>query len=293
VALTGAALVTMLAASAAWAAFDALRKRLAGEMSATALVAAITTGQWPFLAAWLVLSGAWHLEAGYLLPGAATVALNVGANLLFVRALQISPLSVTVPFLSFTPVFSTLFSALLLGELPDGRQQFGIVLVVAGAFMVNLRGDEGLSARSVLRAMLHERGSLMMIGVALLWSLTAALDKLAMRYASAPVHGVVQTAGVALWLLALLAIRGELSSLHLSRSARWPFALALLVAAAGIGLQLVAIQLTLVGIVEAVKRAIGMAAAVVVGRLAFHELTTTGKLAGIGLMIPGVVLIVL
>jgi hypothetical protein len=45
-------------------------------------------------------------------------------------------------------------------------------------------------------------------------------------------------------------------------------------------LQFVALRLTLVGLVEALKRAIGMFFAVAVGRLAFEEAVTAGKLGG-------------
>ena len=67
----------------------------------------------------------------------------------------------------------------------------------------------------------------------------------------------------------------------------------LVAAAVGLGLQFVALRLTLVGLVEALKRAIGMFFAVAVGRFAFEEPLTTGKVAGVVLMSAGVALIVL
>jgi drug/metabolite transporter (DMT)-like permease len=229
-----------------------------------------------------------RLEAGYLAPGAATVVLNVAANVLFLRAVQVSPLSVTIPFLSLTPVFSTLLGSVVLGERPSRAEAAGILLVVLGAFLVNLRRDRP----SPLVALRHEPGSLMMGGVALIWSLTAVLDKRALAFADVPMHAGIQCAGVAGVLLVVLGARRRLPELGRVRSARAAFALSLVAAAVGLGLQFVALRLTLVGLVETLKRAIGMLLAVVVGRAAFEEPVTAGKIAGVALMSGGVFLIV-
>jgi drug/metabolite transporter (DMT)-like permease len=133
----------------------------------------------------------------------------------------------------------------------------------------------------------------MMGGVALVWSLTAVLDKRALAFAAVPMHAAIQCAGVAALLLAFLATRGRLGELGHVRGIRGTYALALVAAAVGLGLQFVALRLTLVGLVEALKRAIGMFFAVAVGRLAFEEPITTGKIAGVVLMSAGVALIVL
>jgi uncharacterized membrane protein len=131
-----------------------------------------------------------------------------------------------------------------------------------------------------------------MVGVALIWSLTAVLDKRALAFADVPVHAAIQCAGVAAFLIAFLALRGRLGELRTARTVRGIYVMSLAAAAVGLGLQFVALRLTLVGLVEALKRAIGMFFAVLVGRLAFEEAVTTGKVAGVALMSVGVFLIV-
>jgi drug/metabolite transporter (DMT)-like permease len=195
---------------------------------------------------------------------------------------------VTIPFLSLTPVFSTILGSVVLGERPSSAEAAGIVLVVLGAFLVNLRRDRP----SPLVALRHEPGSLMMGGVALIWSLTAVLDKRALAFADVPMHAAIQCAGVAAVLLVLLGARRRLPELGRVHSVRAAFLLSLVAAAVGLGLQFVALRLTLVGLVEALKRAIGMVLAVVVGRVAFEEPVTAGKIAGVALMSVGVFLIV-
>lgn len=269
-----------------FAALDALRKALARRLGPVPLVALLALGQLPLFLAWAALAGATRLATGYAAPASATIVLNVVANLLFIRAVHLSPLSLTIPFLSFTPVFSALISLALLGERPALAGWIGIGLVVAGALVVNLRWQAGVASLA------HEPGSLMMGGVALLWSLAAVFDKRALAFADVPVHAAVQCAGVGLVLLALLVARGRLAELREAGPLKGTLLLALAAAGVGLAFQFLALRLTLVGFVEALKRSIGMLLAVVVGRLAFAEPITPGKLAGVGLMSAGVALIV-
>jgi drug/metabolite transporter (DMT)-like permease len=284
-----AALAVVTISSLGFAALDALRKSLSARVQPVPLAALLALGQLPLFAAWAALGGESAVRAGYVLPGAATVLLNVVANVLFLQAVRVSPLSVTIPFLSFTPVFSTLLGAAVLGERPGPSETAGIVLVVAGALLVNLRRERP----SPLAALRQESGSLLMCGTALAWSLTAVLDKRALGFADVPMHAAIQCAGVAGLLLVFLAARGRLGELGGIRSVRGTYAVALVAAAVGLGLQFVALRLTLVGLVESLKRAIGMLFAVAVGRVVFGEPPTPGKIAGVLLMSAGVALIVL
>lgn len=284
--MSAAALGVVVASSLCWAALDALRKRLAAALPPAVAAALLAAGQAPLFALWATLAGDWRLEPGYAVPGAATVVLNAAAIFLFFAALRVSPLSVTIPMLSLTPAFASLLSLLILGEHPQPRQWAGIALVVAGALAVNVRTAGGL-------ALGRERGSLYMTGVALLWSLTAVLDKWALGFASVPTHAAVQSAAVGACLVLPVLRRPAPGAVAGVRAVRGTLVLALVVAGLALGLQLVALRLTLVGVVEAVKRAVGRLAAVIVGRVAFGEPVTPGKLGGIAAMGIGIALLTL
>ena len=60
-----------------------------------------------------------------------------------------------------------------------------------------------------------------------------------------------------------------------------------------VGLQYLAILVWYVSLVEATKRAIGLVASVISGRIWFAEPITTGKIVGITLMTAGVLALVL
>jgi drug/metabolite transporter (DMT)-like permease len=287
---TGALLLT-LGASAAFGGLDATRKKLGDVLGPLPLTALLGLGQVPVFIGWCLLAGASLPRAGYVPQALASIAFNLTGNLLFLRAVQLSPLSLTIPFLSFSPVFSALFSTVLLGELPGPLQLFGMLWVVAGAFLLNLSREDLARPARLWRVLGRERGSLLMLGTALVWALGSIFDKRALVFSSAPMHGLVLALGIPLGVLLLMAGRGELARLGDVRRAPRLFSLTLLFAVASVGLQLLALPHVFVSLYEAIKRCVGMTLAVVNGALLFGEPVTVRKLVAIALMGTGVVCI--
>ena len=285
------ALLLVLVASFVWSGVDTSRKVLASRVQPIPLLFAQTFAAAPLFAIWLVVDGMPAILPGYLLPAVTSVALNIVANLAFLAALQISPLSVTIPLLSLTPVFTTLLAIPLLGERPTLLQGLGILLVVAGAFGLNLAAEDGLSFSSLWRSWVREKGALWMVVVAFLWSLTVPLDKLALECSSGPFHGLVLNGGVALGMLIALLWTRRLPELADVRRVRGTFILSVLLSALALALQLKAIQIVWVGLVETLKRGIGNVNAVLLGRLLFAEPITLRRLSAVLLMGIGVALI--
>lgn len=138
------------------------------------------------------------------------VPLELAAMLLYMLAIRDSPLYLTLPYLAFTPVFNVLTAFVILGETVTWRGFAGVLLVVAGAYLLNvnhLRRGAVTGWLAPLRAILHERGSRLMLVVALIYSVTSALSKHVMQYATplsfgpfyfAVIGGVV-IAGALLW----------------------------------------------------------------------------------------------
>lgn len=284
------ALLLATGASLGWAGLDSTRKVLAARIPPTALLVLLTTAAAPLFAVWTVIDGVPLLDTRYAVPALASVGLNVIANLGFFMAIRSSPLSVTIPLLSLTPVFATLLAIPALGERPTAAQWAGVALVVTGAFLLNIRRRDP-AVGSFWHALTHERGPLWMAVVALLWSITIPLDKLAAERASAPFHGFVLNAGVGLFALILLVAQGRLREVRAVKEVPGAFALALILSTAALGLQLMALQLIWVGFVETLKRGVGNVMALVLGRFLFGETITWGKIAGVALMAAGVGLI--
>jgi len=284
------ALLIVIASSLAWSGFDALRKLLVYRIAPLALICLLTLASVPLFAVWVMVDGMPVVQPGYAVPALASVILNIAANVAYIAALRKTALSVTIPLLSLTPAFTSLLAIPLLGERPTWVQGLGILMVVAGAIWLNVSGR---IPSAELRSWRHEIGALWMVAVALFWALAIPLDKLSLERASGPFHGLVLNAGVALGTLAGLAAQGRLRELAEVRTVRGPFAAALVVSAAALGLQLIAMQHLWVGLVETLKRGIGNLLAVLLGRLLFAEAVTLHKVAAVALMGGGVALVLL
>ncbi len=281
-------LLLVVACALGWAGFDLLRKLLLRDVPPAALVFLLTIGSAVLFALWAAQQEVGRPGAGYLLPALASVALNVVANLLFLKGMQIAPLSATIPLLSLTPVFTTLLAIPLLGERPPLPHAAGILLVVGGAIALHWKTEgkwDGVAHPGAAR------GAALVAVTALLWSLTTPLDKLAVERASAPFHGIVLTFGSALGVLLVIAASGRLGDLKAVRKVPGLYALALVVSTLALALQLMALPLVWVGTVETLKRGIGNFAALVSGWFFFKEPLTLRKAVAVGVMAVGVGLI--
>jgi drug/metabolite transporter (DMT)-like permease len=285
-------LALVLGCAFAWSALDVLRKALAARISPWALVFLITAGQVPVLALWSAVAPLPVFTTGYAAVAGASILLNLVANLAFVAALQRSPLSLTVPLLSLTPAFTAALAIPLLGELPDPRQLAGILMVVVGALYLGAERAAAPGLGGWWQALKREPGTPLMLVVAVAWSLTLPLDKLGVAAVGPAWHALVLSLGVAGGsLVALVALKGHRSLLPLAPRVLPLLAAAMLVGALALALQLVAIRFLLVGVVEAVKRAVGNLMALLLGALLFAEPMSWRKAAALTVMATGVLLI--
>lgn len=100
-------------------------------------------------------------------------------SLLYIKALKLSPLSVSVPMLAFNPVFTAFLAIFFDKRLPDFFGWTGIAFVALGLYLS--RVDEHLFKEGVLypfRKIGKEKGALAMLGVGFIWSIGAYLSKI-------------------------------------------------------------------------------------------------------------------
>ncbi|QJA06344.1 EamA family transporter [Thermosulfurimonas marina] len=122
-------------------------------------------------------------KPAFLLTLAALLPLEISALFLYMEAIRVSPLSLTLPLLAFTPAFLIGTGFLLLGERPSALGVAGILFVVLGSYLLHLPHlSEGPLAP--LKGLLRERGSLLMLAVAALYAVTSALGKRAILLSS-------------------------------------------------------------------------------------------------------------
>jgi len=118
---------------------------------------------------------------------AVLVPLEITAMWLYMRAISLAPLSQTLPYLAFTPVMTMATGYVLLGERVSLRGAAGVVLIAAGAYLLNIRQVRNGGRYALLqpfRAMLVATGPRLMLLVAFLYSITSVLGKGALQYVS-------------------------------------------------------------------------------------------------------------
>ncbi len=271
----------------AWAVVDALCKGALRTHPAQAVLGARWLYALPLLLPYALLEPL-PLDGAFWLVLAVSAPLEVWAMFLYLRALALSPLSLTAPLLAWTPVFSAGFSALTLGEVPGAAGLAGVLLVSAGSWLLYSR--PGCGALETLRAVGCDRGARLVLVVALVFSLTSALGKLGLAHSSAVVFGPFYVLALACCLAAVAAARGELRTLALAlRPNPWFLGIGAGVAAMT-ALHFAALELTKVAYLLAVKRS-SLLASVAVGRVFFGERGLGRRLPGAALMLAGVLLL--
>lgn len=243
----------------------------------------------PFLLPFLFFIEIPHLDATFWTTIVVLIPLEITAMLLYTAALQVSPLSLTLPFLSLTPVFTVLTSFLILGELPDKSGAAGIALIVAGAYFLHVN----LTKKGVLepfKAIGKERGSLLMICVAFIYSITSNLGKLAIQHSSASFMAIFYLPFISLTLLPLAA-GGGMRLRHLRSGGTLFFLIGLSQALMALT-HFTAISMVLVPYMMSVKR-LSLLFGVLFGGIFFHEKHLRERLLGSFLMVAGVVFILL
>ncbi|MBU4321262.1 MAG: DMT family transporter [Thermodesulfovibrionales bacterium] len=124
-----------------------------------------------------------ELDAEFYKAFAILVPLETVTIVLYIKALRLSPLSLTLPFLALTPVFLIFISYLIVGEKVSFRGGAGIFLIAVGSYTLNIREiKKGIF--EPFRSIAREKGSIMMIGVAVIYSLTASFGKVAIEHSS-------------------------------------------------------------------------------------------------------------
>lgn len=153
----------------------------------------------------------------------ALVPLEITAMLLYMHAIQNHPLSLTVPFLSFSPVLATLNGYLLLDERVSWPGFLGIILIFIGGWLIHSKEAQGWGWRGSLRpwrAIAAHSGSRWMLVTALIYSLTAILSKGAMGNLEPVTFGALYYQILGITVLALFLPRQPAGIARLFRSPR-------------------------------------------------------------------------
>jgi len=223
---------------------------------------------------------------------AALVPLELLAMLLYMRAIRDHPLSLTLPYLAFTPVFVMGIAWVLLGEAVTLQGAGGVFLVVAGAWLLNGERAQAQDWRSwgePFRAVVEQPGSRMMLATAAIFALTSTMGKGAMQYMAPEQFGPFYFGVLGLTVTLVFAVPRPGV---FRKFARRPWAVVTVAALMGIMAytHFLAIAQVEVAYMIAVKR-ISLLFGILYGALLFRETGLIRRLPAGALMVAGVALI--
>ncbi|HUK18717.1 MAG TPA: EamA family transporter [Bryobacteraceae bacterium] len=241
---------------------------------------------------WHVLGGSPVVIRGgvglFLLYLALDVGLITLVMWLYFRALQVSPLSLCVPFLAFTPVFLLGTGFVMLGELPPPLKILGVVLIVVGSLVMH-RKLFAYGWLAPVKAVIQEKGSRYMLLVSLIFSITNPLDKKLVLMGDV----FTESFSYGLGLCISFYFLGRMAGGHFRDAARnnvrW-IALAGVLDAVSLLLQLASYSYIDVVIAVSIKRA-GIVLSVFSGWLFFRERAITDKVIAASVMFAGVLIL--
>jgi uncharacterized membrane protein len=242
----------------------------------------------PLLLPTALVVGVPNLGGGFWTALLIGGGLNAVTSLLYIKAIKHSELSITVPLVTFTPLFLLITSPLIVGEFPNGWGVVGIVLIVAGSYLLNVR-ERHRGYLAPFRALLAETGPKLMLAVAFIWSITSAVDKVGVQNSSPIFWALAVKSFIAVALLPVVLRRSPSAGPRLPGGMRNLVAVGLFSALTVI-FQNTAITLTLVAYVIAIKRTSAVIS-VVFAHFFLGEENVRERLLGASIMVIGVLVI--
>ena len=230
-----------------------------------------------------------EVDAAFWWAWGLSLPLMVVALYFQYSAIQRSPLSLTMPYLSFTPAIVILTGFLLLDEVLNWWGMLGVLSIAAGGYVLNVEVGSGRGLADPIRAVFREPGSWRMLVTAAIFSLTGVFGRMGVLHSSPMFFGLTMLPGLGILFVAtgVALRRARLSSLWMKPQAA---TLAGLCVALEIICHHFAIGLAKAAYMLAVKR-LNTLISVIYGGLVFKEQNIAVRLGGTLLMFLGVAMI--
>lgn len=267
---------------------DALTKKFFGRFSALEMAVVASLFNLPFVLITIPFIPVPELDRVFWWTVCILVPLDAFALYLYMRAIKASPLSLSIPFLSFTPVFMIFTGFLILEEVPNIFGVVGIGCVVIGSYILNA-AEARHGYLAPFQAIFKEQGSVLMLIVSLIYSLLAVLGKKAIQHSSPLFFGFFFLGALDLVTLVFFPLFGKIRWGALLRMPNKGICVGLLLYV-HVLCHVLAISMIKAVYMISVKRT-SVLFSVVYGWLLFKESEISNRILGAFLMFLGVVCI--
>ncbi len=230
------------------------------------------------------------LDRTFWLATLSALPLEIAALILYTKALKVSPLSLTMPFLALTPLFLIIMAYVIVGESVSIYGGIGIILVALGSYTLNLHKMKYALLEPV-KAIFREKGSVMIIFVALIFSITASLGKVAIEHSSPFFFGSFYFILITILFTPIAMVKNR-GGLKISKKDILPLSSIGVTFALMIIFHMLAMSLVNVAYMISIKRT-SLLFSILYGHLLFREGKIAEKALGAIIMLLGFVLIVI
>jgi uncharacterized membrane protein len=230
-----------------------------------------------------------NLEKEYFLVLFITAPNMVIATILYMKALEISDISVVAPIKSLSPLFTIVTSFFILNELPNIYGLIGIFLILIGIYFIKIEGLEK-SIFEPIKRIFYDKGVQYVVIIVILYSFSAPLDKIGVQSSSAAFYSLSLYFFGSMGLVfyhwySIGKIRDKNHNLKKLSSIGFFNGLSSLT-------QMIALSLTLVVYVVSIKRVASLLSAIY-GAIFLKEGWTIARIVGSVIIIMGSILIAL
>lgn len=214
--------------------------------------------------------------------------LNVVALTFFMKSIKAGDLSNTVPLTTISPLLLLITSPIIVGEFPSFQGIAGMVLIVVGAYLLNLKKDSS-DFFAPFKAIVKEKGPRYMLVVVLIWAITANFDKIGVVNSSPLFYSFSVQLLIGIMMLVFVIPKFQKDKKLYTKNQKAFIGIGLL-STLTIICHMIAISLTIVPYVISIKRTNSILS-VIFGRIFFKEGHLRERLIAAILMFLGVLLI--
>ena len=218
------------------------------------------------------------------------VCLWSSALFLMMKSLQISDLSISIPMLSFTPVFLLFVSYILLNEFPSFFGLIGVIIVAAGSYIINISSVK-YGYFEPFKSIFRNKGTFYMLAAAFIFSITASLVKIGITLSNPAYFMVIHYLFASIILAALFSNRIKNNIRQVKENSRYFLMMGIAVAFSEL-LAAAALKFAIVPYVISLKRT-SIIFSVLLGSVVFREKHFKEAVIGATIMFAGIVLITL
>lgn len=215
-------------------------------------------------------------------------SLNIAALVFFMKSIKSGDLSNTVPLTTLSPLLLLITSPIIVGEFPSFQGILGMVLIVAGSYLLNFKSSKE-DFLSPFKSIVKEKGPRYMLIVVLIWAITANFDKIGVVNSSPLFYSFAVQLYIGTIMLPGIYSKHRKNPADINKNIKALIGVGFL-ATLTIICHMIAISMTIVPYVISIKRTNSILS-VIFGRIFFKEGYLKERLLAAILMFVGVLLI--